>query len=206
MRLRSSLCRYFLSMRVPLRVWPSCVVQALVVMPSAVRLAAIWVGEPMVSISSKMRRTTAASASLMTNRRLSRRRSPWTDAAHPHPLALGGGDLVADALAGDLALKLGEGQQDVEHQPPIEVVVLNCWVTDTKGHPLAFEHFDHLGEVGQAARQAVDLVDHHDVDLAALDIGHQAFQPRPIRVAAGETGVVVVVGHRNPPSDRWLAM
>jgi len=42
---------------------------------------------------------------------------------------------------------------------------------------VAFEHFDHLGEIGQAARQAVDLVDHHDVDLAALDIRHQAFQP-----------------------------
>ena len=39
------------------------------------------------------------------------------DAAHPHPFALGGGNLVADALAGNLALKLGEGQQDVEHQP-----------------------------------------------------------------------------------------
>ena len=54
-------------MRVPARVWPSCVVHALVVMPSSVRLAAIWVGEPMVSISSKMRRTTAASVSLMTS-------------------------------------------------------------------------------------------------------------------------------------------
>jgi hypothetical protein len=37
-------------------------------------------------------------------------------APHPHPLALAGGDLVADALAGDLALELGEGQQHVEHQ------------------------------------------------------------------------------------------
>jgi hypothetical protein len=29
-------------------------------------------------------------------------------AAHPHALLLGRGDLVADALAGDLALELGE--------------------------------------------------------------------------------------------------
>ena len=29
-------------------------------------------------------------------------------AAHPHALLLGGRDLVADALAGDLALELGE--------------------------------------------------------------------------------------------------
>ncbi len=70
----------------------------------------------MVSISSKMRRTTAASASLMTSRRLSTSVTQGRDAAHPHPLALGGGDLVADALAGDLALKLGEGQQHVQHQ------------------------------------------------------------------------------------------
>src|SRR3990170_2932068 len=34
-------------------------------------------------------------------------------AAHPHALLLGGGDLVADALARDLALELGEGQQYV---------------------------------------------------------------------------------------------
>ena len=40
------------------------------------------------------------------------------EAAHPHALALGGGDLVADALSRDLALELGEGQQHVERQSP----------------------------------------------------------------------------------------
>src|ERR1700752_3302729 len=38
--------------------------------------------------------------------------------AHPHPLLFRGGDLVADALADDLALELGEGQQDIERQAP----------------------------------------------------------------------------------------
>src|SRR5467141_926404 len=37
-------------------------------------------------------------------------------AAHPHPFLLRGGDLVADALADDLALELREGQQNVEGQ------------------------------------------------------------------------------------------
>ena len=119
-------------------------------------------------------------------------------ATHPHPFALAGGDLVADALAGDLALELGEGQQDVEHQPPHRGGSVELLRDRHKRHAVALEHLDHLGEVGQAARQAVDLVDHHDVDLAALDVRHQAFQPRPIRVAAGEARVVVVVGHRNP--------
>jgi hypothetical protein len=53
-------------------------------------------------------------------------------AAHPHALGLRRGDLVANALAGDLALELGKGEQHVERQAPIEVVVLNCWVPDTK--------------------------------------------------------------------------
>src|SRR5437868_4351664 len=51
-------------------------------------------------------------------------------AAHPHALLLRGGDLVADAFTGDLALELGEGQQHVERQAS-ELVVLNCCVTET---------------------------------------------------------------------------
>jgi hypothetical protein len=31
------------------------------------------------------------------------------DASHPDALPLGGGDLIPDPLAGDLALELGEG-------------------------------------------------------------------------------------------------
>src|SRR3954469_603155 len=39
------------------------------------------------------------------------------DAADPDALAFGGRDLVADALARDLALELGKGQQHVEREP-----------------------------------------------------------------------------------------
>src|SRR5881394_209112 len=35
-------------------------------------------------------------------------------AADPEPLALGGRDLVADALGGNLPLELGEGQQHIQ--------------------------------------------------------------------------------------------
>ena len=37
-------------------------------------------------------------------------------AAHPHPFALGGGDLVADPLPGHLPLELGEREQDIERR------------------------------------------------------------------------------------------
>jgi hypothetical protein len=85
---------------------------------------------------------------------------------------------------------------------PIEVVVLNCWVTETNDTLLPLEDFDQPGEVGQAAGQAVDLVDHHDVDLAGLDVGHQALQSGPIHIAAGEAGIDVVVGTGIHPSAR----
>src|ERR1019366_5029892 len=52
-------------------------------------------------------------------------------AAHPHALGLRRGDLVANALARDLALELGEREQHVERQTPHRVVVLNCCVTET---------------------------------------------------------------------------
>ena len=44
--------------------------------------------------------------------------SQWRHAADPQALALGGGDLVPDALGGDLPLELGKRQQHVEGQPP----------------------------------------------------------------------------------------
>ena len=41
---------------------------------------------------------------------------------------------------------------------PIEVVVLNCCVTETKDAPLASRIYD-LGKIGERAGQPVDLVD-----------------------------------------------
>jgi len=58
-------------------------------------------------------------------------------ATHPKPFALGGGNLVPDTLGGDLPLELGKGQQHVEVSRPMDVVVLNCWVTETKETPWA---------------------------------------------------------------------
>jgi hypothetical protein len=92
-----------------------------------------------------------------------------------------------------------EGQQDVQHQPPHRRGGVELLGHRDEGHALAFEHLHHLREVGQAARQPVDLVDHDDVDLARLDVGHQPLERRALHVAARERRIVVVVGHRNPP-------
>ena len=58
-------------------------------------------------------------------------------AAHPHALRLGGGDLVADPLGGDLALELAKESSTFSVSLPIEVGVLKAWVTETKETPAA---------------------------------------------------------------------
>src|SRR5258705_712338 len=46
---------------------------------------------------------------------------------------------------------------------PIDVVVLNCWVTD-EGDAASVEYLNHLGEVGERAGEPVELGDYYDID------------------------------------------
>ena len=90
---------------------------------------------------------------------------------------------------------------------PIEVEVLKAWVTETKEQLRRLEPFDELGEVGERAGQAVDLVDHDHVDATGIDVGEQALQRRALQRAAGNAAIVVA--RRTAafqPSWRWLAI
>jgi hypothetical protein len=69
---------------------------------------------------------------------------------------------------------------------------------------VAVEHLDQLGEVHQCSAQAVDLVDHHDVNQAMLDVLEQALQGRAVGRAAGDAAVVVA-GRERRPALRALA-
>ena len=74
---------------------------------------------------------------------------------------------------------------------PIEVVVLNCCVIDTKETPCAIEDVHDLGEVRERAGQPVDLVDDHRIDLTGLDVGEEPLQRRALHGAARDTAIVV---------------
>ena len=63
---------------------------------------------------------------------------------------------------------------------PIEVVVLNCWVIETKETPSSVEGFHDLGEIEQRSREPVDFVDHHHVDLAGTNVGQESLQGRAV--------------------------
>ena len=96
-------------------------------------------------------------------------------AAHPHAAFARGSDLVANALADDLTLELGEGQQNVEREPPHRRRRVERLRDADKGDVVPIEHLDQLGKIHQRARQPVDLVDDHHIDVAFLDVAEQAF-------------------------------
>ena len=115
-----------------------------------------------------MARTRSASSSLTTSLNPLRVHVVAEErlAAGPLALAARGGDLVPGALGDDLPLELGEGEQDVEHQPAHRVAVLNCWVTETKETWCCSKVCIIRAKSSSDAAEAVDLVDHHAVDLA----------------------------------------
>ena len=94
-------------------------------------------------------------------------------AADPKSLAFGGRDLVPDALGGDLALELGKRQQHIERQPSHRGGRVELLGDRYERYAVLVEQLDELGEVGQRAGQAIDLVDDNDVDLS-----------RPVRLPA----------------------
>ena len=63
---------------------------------------------------------------------------------------------------------------------------------------MALEHLDQLGEVGQRAAEAVDLVDYDHVDQPGLDVAQQPLQCWPLQSRAGDSAVVVMIGQRDP--------
>ena len=71
-------------------------------------------------------------------------------ATHPHALRLGGGDLVADPLGGDLAFELREGQEHVQRQPPHRGGGVEGLGHRDEGDPGGVEDRDDAGEVGSA--------------------------------------------------------
>src|SRR5438477_5410888 len=84
--------------------------------------------------------------------------------AHPHPLSFRGSDLVADALADDLALELRKGQQHIEGQAPHRCRRVELLRHRNEGGASLIEDLDDLGKIGERAGQPIDPVDHDGVD------------------------------------------
>src|SRR6516165_2483218 len=122
----------------------------------------------------------------------------WRHPAHPHPLPLRGGDLVADALADDLALELRKGQQNIEGQAPHRGRRVELLRDRHERGARRVEDLDDLGEIGERAGQPVDFVDDDRVDSPRGDIGKQPLQSGPIQRRAGEPAIVISRAQAHP--------
>src|SRR6266446_6352625 len=67
---------------------------------------------------------------------------------------------------------------------PIEVVGVELLGDRYEGHVVPVEQLDELGKIHQRSGQAVDLVDHDDVDPAGPHVLQEPLQGGPIGVAA----------------------
>jgi len=119
-------------------------------------------------------------------------------AAHPFTFATCVCHLVTGSLGDDLTFKLGEGQEDVEHQPAHRISRIELLGHAHKSHALAFEYLQHLGKVQQRSTEAIYFVDHDAIDLACLDVCQKSLQGCPIHIATCETTVVVAIRQADP--------
>ena len=126
--------------------------------------------------------------------------------AHPEAAPLGGGDLVADALGGHLALELREAQQHVQGQPAHAGRGVEGLGHRDEGGACRIQPFHELGEVGERTGQPVDLVDDDLIDLASLEIAHQPLQRRALQRPPRSPRSSSCSGSSTQPSALWLAM
>jgi hypothetical protein len=80
---------------------------------------------------------------------------------------------------------------------PIEVVVLNCCVTDTNDAPFV-SRISTILAIGERAGQPVDLVDDDDIHPSCRNVGDQPLQGRPIHRRAGEPAIIISLGQAYP--------
>ena len=99
---------------------------------------------------------------------------------HPQSFSLGGSNLVADTLGGNLPLELGKGQEHVQGEPTHGRRCVELLGDRDEGDVMGIEQFDQFCEVGQRSGEAIDLVDADDIDLAGSDICQKPLQVRTV--------------------------
>ena len=129
----------------------------------------------------------------------------WRYPAHPHSLALGGGDLVPDPLTRYFPLELRERKQDIQRESAHRSGRVELLRDCNKRNAARVEHLDHLGEVGKRAREAIDLVNDHHVDESPPDIFQQVLKGGTFHRPARKTAIIVG-GLDEPPALARLVL
>jgi hypothetical protein len=82
-----------------------------------------------------------------------------------------GRHFVLCALGDDFAFELREGQKDVQGEAAEGTGRVELLRDRHEADAMPVEQLHHLREIQQRAAEAVDLVDHHAIDLLGFDCG-----------------------------------
>ena len=122
----------------------------------------------------------------------------------PRPFALPArrGHLVPGPFRYHISLERREAHEQMKRQLPYRIGGGKILRDADELDAGAVEPIHHRGEVKQRARQAVHLVNDHDVDPTGVDVGQQALERRPVYVGPGEPAVVIALIKSLPPVGR----
>jgi hypothetical protein len=132
-------------------------------------------------------------------------RAQWHHTTDPNTLLFRSRNLVADSLAGDLTLKLGKRQKDIEGESSHAGRRVERLGNRYEAHIMMIEQLDELGKIGQRSRQPIDLVDNDDVNSTTSNRGKELLQGRAVHAGAGETAIFEGVASE-PPALMRLAL
>jgi hypothetical protein len=96
--------------------------------------------------------------------------SDWHSATHPHPFAFGGCDLVPYSLARHFPFELGEGEQNIQGQPPHRSCGVELLSDRYEGDSARVQSLYDPGKIGQATGETVNFIYDNGVDLAIFNI------------------------------------
>lgn len=134
-------------------------------------------------------RNQLSAAAVITERRI---------AADPQPVLPHHHSFVAHAVAGDLALELGEGQEHVPDQPAHAVARIEILGDRDEQDSVTLEEIHQPDEIEKGAADPVELVDDDDLDEAILDIRDQLVERRPVEGRSGAPAILVSFGKLDP--------
>ena len=84
------------------------------------------------------------------------------------PFFFGGGDLVPDALAGDLPFELGKRQEDVKGETAHAAGGVERLGYRYERHAMGVEQLNQFGKIGKGTSKTVDLINKDHIDQSGL--------------------------------------
>src|SRR5450755_4699982 len=112
-------------------------------------------------------------------------------ATHPHSFTLRSRNLVPNPFSRHFSFELSEGKQNVESQTPHGGSGVELLGDGDEGNSARVESFNDLGKIGQAPRQAIDLVDNDGIDLSIFNVIQQTSKRWSVHASARISTVVV---------------